>query len=456
MKRILNNETSKKVGEKVKVCGWVQAVRSHGKLVFADLRDRSGLLQAVLGQEAGVLRPEWVVEFIGAVKSRPKGMQNPELETGKVELAVQDFKVLSESKTPPFEIVGDSRRINEEKRLKYRYLDLRTQRMRNNLVLRHKAIKFIRDFMDEQDFVEIETPLLTKSTPEGARDFIVPSRLHAGDFYALPQSPQQYKQLLMVAGIEKYFQIARCLRDEDSRGDRQAEFTQLDVEMSFASQEDILKLTEELFVGIVEKLFPEKKIQQKPFPRFTYKEAMKKYKTDRPDLRKNKNNPNELAFCWVLDFPMFDKSEGKGKWIAMHHPFTRPQVQSAKELTEKDMEKTIAFQYDVALNGNEVAGGSIRTHEPEILEKVFSLLGHSKKEINEKFGHLLGAFKYGVPPHGGIAWGLDRFLMLLANEKSIREVMAFPKTGDGRSLMMEAPSKVSKEQLKELHIKVIK
>ncbi len=456
MQRISILEINKHIGKEVKLAGWVNTVRSHGKILFIDLRDRSAKVQVVFGpgmKEAKKLRPEWVVEIVGLVKERPKGMQNEKMPTGKVEIEAKDLKVLNEAETPPFEISADTKEINEEKRMKYRYLDLRTERMKNNLILRHKVIKFIRDFMTDKDFIEIETPLLTKSTPEGARDFVVPSRLQKGKFYALPQSPQQYKQLLMVAGLEKYFQIVKCLRDEDQRGDRQAEFSQLDIEMSFVEQEDIIKLTEELSIKIIKALLPDKKIQNIPFPRMTYQEAMKKYKTDRPDLRKDKKNPDELAFVWVVDFPMFDKSEGKNKWIAMHHPFTMPQTEDAAEI-KKNMASLKAFQYDLVLNGNEIAGGSIRTHQPEILEAVFEALGHSKTEIKEKFGHLFEAFKYGVPPHGGIAWGLGRLIMLLAGEESIREVIAFPKTGDGRDLMMNAPSEVSKEQLKELGLKI--
>lgn len=469
MKRTFNIETIKKIGSKVKVCGWVQAIRSHGKLVFVDLRDRSGIMQAVFSESyrdvfpsgedipisPQLLRPEWVVELSGTIKRRPKGMANPELATGKVELAVESFKVLSKAKTPPFDLSSDSRKINEEKRLKYRYLDLRTQRMKNNLLLRHKVVKFMRDFMDSQGFVEIETPLLTKSTPEGARDFIVPSRLHPGRFYALPQSPQQYKQLLMVAGLERYFQVVRCLRDEDPRADRQAEHTQLDIEMSFASQEDILLLVQNLYKQLVKKIVPEKRIQRIPFARLTYEQAMKRYKSDRPDLRRNKNNPDELAFCFVTDFPMFEWHQKEKRLGAMHHPFTQPQTDDIKAI-KKNPKKLLAWQYDVVLNGYEIGGGSIRTTNPQVLRAVFEVLGHSRAEIDKQFGHLLTAFQYGVPPHGGIALGVDRLVMLLAGEESIREVMAFPKTGDGRSLMMGTPSPVSKEQLKELHIKTTK
>jgi len=369
-------------------------------------------------------------------------------------ILAESLKVLSRAKTLPFPIDTEGYEISEEKRLKYRYLDLRRERLQRNLKMRQKVIQFMRDFLQKRDFVEVETPILTKSTPEGARDFLVPSRLYPGKFYALPQSPQQYKQLLQVAGIERYFQIARCLRDEDPRADRQPEFTQLDIEMSFVEQEDILKLIEELFIKLIKKLFPEKKIKKIPFPRITYKEAMEKYKTDKPDIRKNKESKNELAFLWVIDFPMFEWKETEKRWDAMHHPFTRPQTEDIEEI-KKNPEKILAFQYDLVLNGYEIGGGSLRSYKPEILEAVFEVMGHTKKEIREKFGHLFEAFEYGVPPHGGIAPGIDRFLAVVLNEPNIREVIAFPKTGDFRDLMMNVPDKVSKEQLKELNIKII-
>lgn len=472
MQRIFNKETTKYIGKKVKVCGWVVAVRSHGKIVFVDLRDRSGCLQVVFATDkkarkqeskkadmdklAQELRPEWVIEVIGVVNKRPEKMINPEMVTGQIELQAEALKILNRAKTPPFELGGDSRQIDEEIRLRYRYLDLRTQRMQKNLILRHKVVQFIRNFMDKQGFIEIETPLLTKSTPEGARDFIVPSRLQPGKFYALPQSPQQYKQLLMVAGIERYFQIAKCLRDEDPRADRQAEFTQLDIEMSFVKSEDVMNLTEELFIKLVKELCPLKKIQKIPFPRFTYKEAVAKYQTDRPDLRQDKKDQNVLAFCWIVDFPFFEETDD-GKWTFTHNPFSAAKPEFIEDLLQKrNLKNILTTQYDIVLNGSEVAGGSIRNHQPEALEAVFAILGYQKKEIQAQFGHMLRAFQYGAPPHGGIALGLDRLVMLLAGESSIREVIAFPKTGDGRCLMMDIPSPVTKGQLDELHIRTIK
>jgi len=382
-------------------------------------------------------------------------MENPKIETGEIEIEIEKLELLAKAKTPPFDLTKDTKDVDEELRMKYRYLDLRTSRVSKIIEMRHNVVKFIRDYLSNLDFWEIETPILSKSTPEGARDFIVPSRQQPGKFYALPQSPQQYKQMLMLAGIEKYFQIAHCLRDEDPRGDRQAEHTQLDIEMSFITQEDILKLIEDLYSNLIKKLFPEKKITTYPFPRMTYQQTLEKYKSDKPDLRKNKNDSNELAFAFIVDFPMFEWLKGDKKWGAMHHPFTKPQSESIEEM-KNHPEKIKAFQYDFVLNGFEIGGGSIRTTNLKILEAVFEVLGHSSDEIKKQFGHYFEAFSYGVPPHGGIAPGIDRLIMLLANEPNIREVIAFPKTGDGRDLMMNAPSDVSNEQLKELKIKILK
>jgi len=464
MKRLSAVETIEKVGEQVKLAGWVNKRRNHGQIIFIDLRDQSGLIQIVfspkdkaLYQVANSLRPEWVISIEGKVNQRPSNMANSNIPTGEIEISVEKLKILNQSKITPFEISQD-KEINEELRLKYRYLDLRQQKMKNNLILRHKVIKLIRDFMDKRGFIEVETSILTKSTPEGARDFLVPSRFHPGKFYALPQAPQQLKQLLMVAGLEKYFQLARCFRDEDLRGDRQPEFTQLDVEMSFIKQKDVLDLIEKMLIKIVRKLvkFDErlsKKLTFRPFLRLDYQEAIKKYGTDKPDLRKNPKDPHELAFVWVLNWPLFEWNSQEKRYNPCHHIFTAPQKKDLP-LLEKETLKVHSWQYDLVLNGFELAGGSIRIHQRDIQEKVFKLVGLSKKEIDEKFGHLLNAFEYGAPPHGGIALGIERFLMILLNEKSIREVMAFPKTGDGRDLMMEAPSPVSPEQLKELNIKI--
>lgn len=463
MQRTLaKNTIDKNSGEKVKIIGWVSARRDHGKLIFIDFIDTSGVLQVVFTPKdknllkiAETLRVNDVVEITGQIGERPENMLNAEMETGKIELVADNLIVLNKAETTPFELNTDGYEVNEELRLKYRYLDLKRARLQKNLKARNEAILFIRNFLAEKGFTEIETPILGKSTPEGARDFIAPTILRPKEFYALPQSPQQYKQLLMVAGFEKYFQIARCFRDEDTRGNRQPEFTQLDIEMSFVKQEDILNLTEELFTSLVKKLYPQKKITQEPWPRLTHKEAMEKYGSDKPDLRKDKNDTNELAFVWIIDFPAFEYKKTEKRWDAVHHPFTMPQVEDIKKIKE-DPGKILAHQYDVVLNGEEAGGGSIRIHKPELLEAVFELLGHKKKDISEKFGHLLDAFKYGAPPHGGIAPGLDRLIMLLQNEPNIREVIAFPKTGDGRDLMMNAPSEIDKEQLEELGISINK
>ena len=462
--RTLSQDIKKQEGKEVELFGWVNSRRDHGKLIFIDLRDRTGITQIVfspinkeLHSQAEKLHSEWVIRVRGMVKKRPPRMENPKITSGRYEVSANFLEVLAEAKNPPFALETNGLEINEELRMKYRYLDLRRPRLQKNLRTRAKVIKFIRDFLSEKEFIEVETPILSKSTPEGARDYLVPCRLEPGKFYALPQSPQQYKQLLMVAGLEHYFQIARCFRDEDTRGDRQPEFTQLDLEMSFASQEEILNLVEELYAAIIKKLFPEKKISKKPFPRLTYKEAREKYGSDKPDLRQNKNDPDELAFAFIVDFPMFEWKEQEKRWDAVHHPFTLPQVKDKKDLLarfKKNPSAILAYQYDFVLNGYEIGGGSIRIYKPELLQAVFEIMGNKPKEIKEKFGHLIEAFKYGVPPHGGIAGGLDRFIAILQNEPNIREVIAFPKTGDGRDLLMEAPAQVNPSQLKELHLKI--
>ena len=461
MERILSAELEKHSGKKVKLAGWVHSKRSHGKIIFIDLRDREGLSQLVFSpkekdayEKAQNIKPEWVIEVVGEVSERPEGMKNDKIKSGDFEVKIEETTICSEAETLPFSIDDDGYDITEEKRLKYRYLDLRRGRMKRNFKMRQKVIHFMRNFLVERDFIEIETPILTKSTPEGARDFLVPSRLQPGNFYALPQSPQQYKQLLMIAGFERYFQVARALRDEDPRADRQAEHTQLDMEMAFIDQEDVLNLIEELYTKIIKEIFPEKKMTESPFPRLTYKEAMEKYNSDKPDLRKDKNDPNELAFAFVVDFPMFEWHEKDKKWGAMHHPFTKPQTDDIKKIKESP-EDVLACQYDFVLNGYEIAGGSIRTTDLNMLLAVFEVLGHKEKDIKRKFKHYFEAFSYGVPPHGGIAPGIDRFLSVVLNEPNIREVIAFPKTGDNRDLMLDVPAEVTKDQLKELHIKIV-
>lgn len=469
MSRTLIKECVKKMKEQVELMGWVEGIRLHGKLIFADLRDRSGLIQLVFHKDISVaalkvakgLKAEEVVAIEGRVKARERQFVNEKIETGKIEVEVSKLTILSEAKALPFDIHGSGYDIKEELRLKYRYLDLRRPRMNYNLRLRSAVVQFIREFLLRRDFVEVETPILTKSTPEGARDFLVPSRLQPGKFYALPQSPQQYKQLLMVAGLERYFQIARCFRDEDPRADRAyGEFTQLDLEMSFVTQEDILSLIEELFTSLVEKIFPGKRIGQSPWPKIAHHEAVKKYGNDKPDLRKNKKEVNELAFAWIIDFPLFTKQtkedffhgSGRAKFAPSHHMFTAPHPDDIAFL-DSDPMKVRGLQHDLVLNGYEVGGGSIRIHDAKIQQKIFDLIGFSVAQKQE-FHHMLEAFSYGVPPHGGIAPGIDRFLMAALGEPSIREVMAYPAISSGKTAVMEAPSAVTKEQLSELDIEV--
>ncbi|MBE0415313.1 MAG: aspartate--tRNA ligase [Dehalococcoidia bacterium] len=570
----------KHIGERVTIAGWVHRRRDHGGLVFIDLRDREGLVQVVFNPEvsgeghevATKLRHEYVVKVSGEVAKRPEGTENPKLATGEIEVIAQQIEILNPSKTPPFYINEDIE-VDENLRLRYRYLDLRREKMKENIILRHRVVKFMRDFLDERGFIEIETPILIKSTPEGARDYLVPSRVHPGRFYALPQSPQQLKQLLMVAGFERYYQIARCFRDEDLRADRQPEFTQLDLEMSFVDEQDILTLMEELFTSLVENVKPMMRVL-KPFPRLSYHDAMERYGTDKPDLRygleirdlsdiaagsdfavfrsalqrggwvkgicapgcahysrrqldelaefvqargakglvtlplveeqarsiatkfltrqqitemamrfgANKGDlllivagerkvmealgalrqemahrlgladPNLLAFCWILDFPLLEWSD-EGGWEPMHHPFTAPRDEDIP-LLDSAPEKVHAKHYDIVCNGCEISSGSIRIHTRELQEKIFKLLGYSEEEVRQRFGNLLEAFEYGAPPHGGIAPGIDRLVMLLAGEQTIREVIPFPKNQSATDLMFDAPSEVSEEQLKELHLKL--
>ncbi len=569
-------------GSTVTLAGWVHRRRDHGNLIFIDLRDRWGLTQIVFNPDtnpdahsvAQSVRNEYVIQVTGIVNARPEGLSNNNLDTGDIEVIVQTIHILNESKTPVFYINEESD-VDESLRLKYRYLDLRRPRMQHNLVLRHQVCAGIRNYLNDNDFVEIETPILIKSTPEGARDYVVPSRLHEGKFYALPQSPQQLKQLLMVAGFERYYQIARCFRDEDQRADRQPEFTQLDLEMSFIEQEDILQLMEPMFVKLVE-LIPEKHIRQVPFPRFTYDEAMDRYGSDKPDIRfemflidlselvadcgfrvfseavatggqvkaicvpgcadytrrqldelteitktygakgmawaavndegvrssitkffseeematilervgaltgdlvlfvadtkmvvaaalgglrsemgkrLHLTEKDELAFAWVTDFPLLEWNEEEGRYTAMHHPFTSP-ADTDVELLTTDPGKTKAKAYDIVANGYEVGGGSIRIYRREVQRAMFRAIGIDDVQAQEQFGHMLEAFEYGAPPHGGIALGLDRLVMLLAGEPNIREVLAFPKTQSAVDLMTQAPSSISERQLKDLHIKL--
>jgi len=575
---------AKHIGQEVTLAGWLNRRRDHGSLVFIDLRDRSGVVQVVANPNAAPeahaaaqeARGEYVLQVKGTVRARPEGLVNPDIPTGEVEVLAQEVKILNRAKTPPFYIYDDSP-VDEALRLKYRYLDLRRARMQRNLILRHRVVKYIRDYLDGRGFVEIETPILFKTTPEGARDYLVPSRVHPGKFYALPQSPQQLKQLLMVAGYERYFQIARCFRDEDQRGDRQPEFTQLDLEMSFVEREDVMALIEEMMTGIIETL-SDRKLLAKPFPRLTHAEAMRRFGTDRPDLRFGMElvdvsdlvaesgygifkktiasggrvkglcasdcgsysrrqvdelaelaqqegakglawlalgedgevrssfakyltegevaaiverldaragdlllfvadqlkvvngtlnglrlelgerlglrDRGELALCWVIDFPLFEWDEEGQRWDPSHHLFTSPMLEDLP-LLETDPGAARGQQYDLVCNGEEIAGGSIRIHRRDVQEKIFELIGLDAEVAQERFGHMLEAFEYGTPPHGGIAPGIDRLVMLLAGEPNIREVIAFPKTQQAADLMAGAPSSAEDKQLNELHIKVV-
>lgn len=465
MQRTYIGDLVKSIGEEVNIKGWIHIRRDQGKMIFFDFRDTTGVVQGVVlpGSEAleaaKETRPEWVVEVSGKVNKRPERMVKEGVQNGDIEIEILGLKILNKAETPAFEVTEDTRDINEEVRLENRFVDLRTKRLANNIKMRGKVAQLIRQELTEQGFTEIETPIFTKSTPEGARDYVVPARNYPGKFYALPQSPQQYKQLLMAGGLEKYFQFARCMRDEDQRGDRQPEFTQLDMEMSFVSEEDILDLNEKLLIKIVEELYPEKKIQQIPFPRMSYKEAMEKYSSDRPDIREDKEDPNLLAFLWVVDFPFFEKTadsddpQAQGEWTFTHNPFSLSKPEHIENLKNKEnIGDIMAAQYDITLNGLEIGGGSIRAHDPEILRNILQILGHSDEKINQNFGHMMKALSSGCPPHGGIAWGFDRLMMILQNEPNIREVIAFPKTREGRDPMMDAPSEISKEQLNELNI----
>ncbi len=456
-------DTKDLVGQTVTLYGWVANRRDHGKLVFVDLRDRTGVIQVVFGpftpetyELAQKLRNEWVVKITGLVKERPEKMVNADIPTGRVEFEPKELEVLQESETPPLPLDTDGYEIGEETRMEWRYLDLRRPRLAANMIARHEAMLFARNWLSDHGFLEIETPVLSKATVDsGARNYVVPSRLYPGSFYGLPQSPQQYKQLLMVAGIEKYFQFARCFRDEDTRGDRQPEFTQLDMEMSFVEREDVIALNEALLIDLVAKLYPNKKIQQIPFPRLSYKEAMETYGSDRPDIREDKNDPNLLAFCWVIDFPFFEKTD-EG-WTFTHNPFSAPKPEYAQQvLDKKDIGEILTSQYDIVLNGSEIGGGSIRNHTPAALRAVLEIIGLDAERIEADFGPMLTALAHGAPPHGGFAWGWDRFMTMLHNEPNIREVIAFPKTGDARDLMMHGPAPVTPVQLRELHLKTDK
>jgi aspartyl-tRNA synthetase len=469
MQRTLIKDISALVGTEVLVKAWVDVRRDQGKMVFLDLRDMTGKVQAVVLpnhtealEVAQKVRPEWVLAVTAQVNKRPEKNIKVGVVGGDVELEVLAIEVLNEATTPAFDISTDGYEVGEEVRLEHKYLDQRRARIQRNIRTRHQVITTIREYFNNEGFVEVDTPLLTNPTPEGSRSYLVPSRVHAGTFYALPQSPQQYKQLLMAGGVERYFQIAKCMRDEDTRGDRQPEFTQMDLEMSFVTREDVMKINEDVLIKIVTELFPEKRIQAVPFPVLTYKEAMEKYNSDKPDIREDKNDPNLLAFCWVVDFPAFEKTgednvDGTGEWTFTHNPFTGIQdAYRADFLAKKNIGSILSTQYDIAMNGYEIGGGGIRLHRPEELKTAFEIMGYDEARIESNFGHMLRALGSGTPPHGGIAWGLDRLLMVLLNEPNIREVIAFPKTGEGRDVLMQAPSPAPSKTLRELKIELKK
>jgi len=447
--------TEEDINKEVVLCGWVASRRDHGKIIFIDIRDRYGITQVVflpkpnisVYETAKKLSSEYVIKVKGTVNLRPKGTENPKIKTGFIEVLALDLEILNKSNELVFPI-QENIEVSEDLRLEYRYLDLRRKSMLDKLVLRHRFNSAIREYLNSKDFLEVETPFLTKSTPEGSRDYLVPSRLNPNKFYALPQSPQLFKQILMVGGIDKYYQIVRCFRDEDLRKDRQPEFTQLDIEMSFVEEEDIINLVE----GIVSYCF--RKVLdidiKIPFQRITYKEAKEKYNTDKPKIGNDRFN-----FLWVVDFPLFEYNPSEKRWQAFHHPFTSPKKEDL-ELLDTDFSQARSKAYDLILNGEEVAGGSIRINNIDLQKKIFNILGIQEKEAEERFGFLLKAFSFGAPPHGGVAFGLDRLYSIITNSDSIRDVIAFPKTQKGVCPLTGAPSYVDEMQLVDLYIKLVK
>ncbi len=438
----------KDIDKKVRLCGWVDTIREHGKISFIDLRDRYGKTQiVVLGKHE--LKLEYVVCVNGKVQERKNGTENKELETGEIEVFADKIEIIGKSKVLPFEVTGN-KVAGEEIRMKYRFLDLRREQMQRNLIFRAKVVQAVREFFIDKGFIEIETPLLVKPTPEGARDYIVPSRVNAGKFYALPQSPQLYKQILMIAGFDRYFQIARCLRDEDLRADRQPEHTQIDFEMSFVESEDIMQFVEDMYKYVFKKVLD---VELGKFSRLTYEEAMKKYNTDKPDLRKNKNDNKEFAFCWIYDFPLFKYNKDEKKWEPEHHMFTMPKREHLQFL-EKEPGKVKGELFDIVMNGVELGSGSIRISDPLLQERVMKVIGMSKEEARRKFGFLLEAYEYGGPVHGGMGLGLDRLVALMLGYNDIREVIAFPKNKAAQCPMDGSPSEIDEKQLKEAHVRL--
>lgn len=459
MERTLIGDLHDHIDKEVTIKGWVDVRRNQGKMIFIDFRDRSGYVQGVVlpGSDAmevaKEIRPEFVVSLVGKVNKRPEKNIQTGKQNGDIELEILSIAILNDSKTPPFEITENTISVDELVRLKYRYLDLRTERLQRNIKLRSEFVRRCREYLFENDFTEIETPLLTESTEEGSRDFVVPSRLNKGKFYALPQSPQQYKELLMTAGFERYFQIARAVRDEDLRADRGFEHTQIDIEMSFVEQKDVMRLTEEMITTVVELMGYT--IKEKPFPVITYQDAMDKYGDDKFDLRTEEEKQNNvLAYAWVIDFPLFEKTD-EGDWTFSHNPFSMPKPEHLEQhLKGENVGEIISTQYDLVCNGFEVAGGSIRAHTSDVLKATYNSMGYDSERIERMVGHMIEAYEYGTPPHGGIAIGLERNIMNLANEEALREVQAFPMTRGGQTAVMQGPSELSEEQLDELGIEI--
>ena len=474
------------IGQVVLIKGWVSVRRDQGKMVFFDFRDMTGTVQGLVTPGAAAMETakntarESVVAVTATVQARPGKNAQAGKQNGNIELLIQEIDVLSPAAVLPFEVNEDTAGIGEESRLAYRYLDLRSERMQRNIRLRSELVRRCREYLFGEKFTEIETPLLTESTPEGSRDFVVPSRLHPGKFYALPQSPQQYKQLLMVGGFERYFQIARAVRDEDLRADRGFEHTQIDIEMSFVTQEDVMRTVEEMVTTAVEAMgFT---IKEKPFPRFTYAEAMEKFGADKFDLRTEEDKANNvMAYAWVHKFPFFERvmknspstssghstrngglprassDEERVEWTFTHNPFSMPVPEHVEQLlAKKDVGEILTTQYDLVCNGYEAGGGSIRAHKPEILKAAYEVMGYSEEEIQERIGHMLTAFGFGVPPHGGIALGVERLIMNLTGETHLREVQAFPMTRGGQTSVMKAPKDLTAAQLAELGIQITK